>query len=128
MAILRLKKLFGSGGAGLATGELRRSLAALIRYVGGVGAPDTTWWQTGIAVTSNAVTLAGAGRVLTVEATAGTAAGPKQIVSTAAPAAGRVRVQYSAAGVPTLTFNGTDAITACAVQQLGYSGDSFTVE
>jgi hypothetical protein len=73
--------------------------------------------QTGIAVASNAATLASAGAVLQVQATAGTSAGIKTVILSGAPSAGQVRVDYTA-GVPTLTFNATDAITAASVVQL----------
>lgn len=133
MAILNLSKLFGSGGSGLSPNgsagkpDLRQILASLIAYVGGVGAP-TAWWATGVAVAGHTVTLATAGRVTAVDATTADAAGGKVLQQAASPAAGTVRVQYDAAGIPTLTFNATDNVTACAVQQLGYGGDSFTVE
>lgn len=134
MGILNLDKLFGSGGRGLSPNDssgkptLRDILAALINMVGGVGAPDSTWWTTGIAVSSNTVTLSTAGRVLAVDATTASAVGPKAIQQQATPAAGNVQVVYDSAGIPTLNFQATDAVTECAVQQLGYSGDSFTVE
>jgi hypothetical protein len=66
--------------------------------------------------------------VTAVDATTATAAGGKIIQSQASPAAGFVQVEYDADGIPTLTFEATDAVTECAVQQLGYGGDSFTVE
>lgn len=72
-------------------------------------------WVTGIAVTSDAVTLSDPGYVVSVEATTGGSTGVMQIQNTAAPAQGFVRVEYSATGVATLTFNGTDAVTEAAV-------------
>lgn len=79
--------------------------------------PATAAWQTGVAVTTNAATLPNAGPVLAVQATTATSAGPKQ-QTTAAPAAGQVQVAYGATGIPTLTFNGTDAVTVAAVSQM----------
>lgn len=73
-------------------------------------------WTTGVSVSSHTATLAFAGLVTNVEATAGGSGGVKSIQNSAAPAQGFVRVVYDAAGVATLTFNATDAITATAVQ------------
>jgi hypothetical protein len=136
MALLKLLKLFGSGGSGLTpnksagTPDLRSILAALIKAAGldQTATPDTTWWTTGVAVAGDTATLATAGRVLAVDATTATAAGGKTLQLQGTPAAGTVQVTYDSAGIPTLTFNGTDAVTVAAVMQLGYGGDEFEVE
>jgi hypothetical protein len=75
-------------------------------------------WQTPLAVSAHTLVLPNPGVVVAVEALAGSSAGPKAIINTATPAAGRVRVVYSATGIPTLTFNTADAITSAAVSQL----------
>jgi hypothetical protein len=72
-------------------------------------------WTTGITVTTHVAVLATAGWVIAVEGTTGDSVGPKQMVQSGSPAQGEVDVQYDADGVATLTFNTTDAITACAV-------------
>ena len=98
----------GSGGV---PGE---DLAGLLRTSAVAATPNMA---TGLVVAGDAYTHSGAAWVVQVEATTATSAGPKQIVS-GAPAAGQVQVSYSAAGVPTLTFNGTDAVTAAAATLL----------
>jgi len=54
------------------------------------------------------------GTVHGVEATAGGTAGAK-ILTVGTAAAGAVKVEYLSTGQPKLTFNTTDAITACKV-------------
>src|SRR5687767_11980451 len=104
---------FGIGGANLQPGLAEPSLANTLRDIaddiGASSAVAPPAWATGIVVTTHVAVLPDAGFVVSVEATAGTAAGPKQIISTATPAAGRVRVEYAPSGIPTLTFNTTDA-------------------
>lgn len=130
MAILSLSRRLGQGGTGLFTGgaglrdNIRKLLAALASASGATAAPA---WDTAIAVTTDTVTLPTPGRVLAVEATTATSAGPKAQIQSGTPAAGAVDVQYDAAGIATLTFNGTDAVTVCAVSKLGF-GDSITIE
>lgn len=123
---LTLKKDFGSGGSGLTphgqgSPSLRDFLAAL------AGAADVPAWSDAIAVSGDAATLTTPGKIVVVEGTVGTSAGPKLQRFSASPAAGQVRVVYDADGVPTLTFNGTDAITECRVVQLPYLGE-ITIE
>lgn len=54
------------------------------------------------------------GTVHGVEGTAGGTAGAKTL-TVGTPAAGAVKVEYLSTGQPKLTFNTTDAITACKV-------------
>jgi hypothetical protein len=112
-----IKTTFGEGGTGLQPGHGTPSLATALRDVAddlgdlaGVGAA----WTTGLVVASHTVTLPRAGIPVAVEATTATSAGAKIIQSTAAPSAGYVRVTFTA-GVATLLFNATDAVTAAAV-------------
>ncbi len=96
--------------------ELMSGEESVAAQAGGLAeAPADLDWQTGLTVSSDAVTLSAAGPVLAVEATTATSAGPKQMQSSASPSAGAVRVEYDADGIATLTFNGTDAVTAAAV-------------
>jgi hypothetical protein len=76
----------------------------------------TPAWTTGLAVSSHTATLTTTGAILAVDATAGTSAGGKKIISTGTPSAGYVKVTYSA-GIPTFLFNTTDAITATSYLQ-----------
>lgn len=76
----------------------------------------TPAWTAGIAVVGDQATLSVPGQVIAVEATVATSAGPKQQVQSGAPAAGSVNTSYDVEGVATLTFNGADAVTECAVQ------------
>lgn len=103
---------FGSGGSGLTPNDSAGSpsLKTILDALNSDAA-----WTTGITVSSHAATLATAGFVIAVEATTATSAGAKQMQYSASPAAGYVRVEYSDAGVATLTFNATDAVTECAV-------------
>jgi hypothetical protein len=112
---------FGFGGANLTPGggagtptlaEALRDVADDLKGVGNA-------WQTALAVTTHVLTLAQAGLVLAVEATTATSAGVKQMQYSGSPAAGFVQVEYDAAGIPTLTFNATDAVTVAAVMQMG---------
>lgn len=125
---LTLKRLLGSGGADLqpqgkgSPSNLRKLLTVLSKAVGAVPA-----WSSELTVTTHVVTLATAGPILCVDATAGTAAGGKILQSAASPAAGFVQVAYSGTGAPTLTFNATDAITGCKVVQILLS-ESVSVE
>lgn len=52
------------------------------------------------------------GIILHVHANAGGSAGPKAVITTGAPGAGQVLVEYTA-GRPKLTFAAADAITTC---------------
>lgn len=73
------------------------------------------FWDTGLVVTANAVTLATKGSVVAVEATTATSAGPKLIQNSATPAAGAAQVTYDAQGFATVTFNATDAVTVADI-------------
>ncbi len=110
----------GEGGAHLSSGASGEpSLKTILDAINAV--PD---WDTAVAVTTDTVTLPDAGPVIAVEGTTGNTPGPKALVQNGAPAVGSVDVNYDAAGIPTLTFNGTDAITVAAVYQLK-RGDSL---
>lgn len=78
------------------------------------GKGGATVWRTGVTVTTHVAVMPVKGVVVAVHATTATSAGPKQQLSTGVAAAGQVTVAYTA-GVATLTFNTTDAVTACAV-------------
>lgn len=131
MAVLNLKRLFGTGGSDQTPrgagnpSLLRQILAALVGAAGAAGVPA---WSAELTVTTHVLVLANAGLVLAVDATTATAAGGKIIQSQASPAAGSVQVEYDAAGIATLTFEATDAVTGAKVSQLGYAGDTITVE
>ncbi len=79
------------------------------------GASTVPVWTTGVTVTTHVAVLATAGWVVAVNATAGAVAGPKQIIHTGTVADNQVKVEYSGAGIPTLTFDTSDAVTATAV-------------
>ncbi len=96
-----------TGGGGTINGDLTASGQSI------TGARPE--WDTGVVVTANAVTLTLPGHVIAVEGTTGSSTGPKQLQFSASPAAGFVRVEYSAIGIATLTFEATDAITAAAI-------------
>lgn len=85
---------------------------------GGASGLSTSGWLEGVAVSSHTVTLTTAGRVVSVEATTATSAGPKTKRRGGTVAAGEVTVTYNDAGYATLTFNATDAVTVCAVDLL----------
>ena len=106
-------QLTPGGGAG--TPPLAEVLRGIADDLSGVG----NAWQTGLAVTTHVLTLPSPGVIVAVEATTATAAGVKQMQYSGSPAAGFVQVEYDAAGIPTLTFNATDAVTEAAVMQLG---------
>jgi hypothetical protein len=93
-------------------GKPGEDLASLLRA--SLGA--TPQWTTGVTVTTHVATLSVAGWVTAVEGTTGTSTGPKQQIQSGSPAAGQVDVAYDSAGIATLTFNATDAITVAAVQ------------
>ena len=105
----------------IAGDELRvgnRPVVAAFADLGGSGdfvSAGRAFWDSGLAASGDAVTLSAPGAVVAVEATTATSAGVKQVQFSAAPGAGFVRVEYDASGVPTLTFNGTDAVTVAAV-------------
>jgi hypothetical protein len=118
MAAKTITEQFGTGHANLAPGgnQGQPTLAEVLREQADSYDP-ANGLQTGLTVATHTVTLSAAGMVLWVDATTATSAGPKQcIVGT--PAAGEVKVEYDSDGIPTLTFNATDAVTECAVQQL----------
>lgn len=99
------------------------SLATFIQRLGGLASvmesmlptASRAATSTGIAVASNTSGALGfAGEVKAVTATAASSTGAKTIVS-GSPSAGECQVTYSAAGVPTLTFNGSDAVTEASI-------------
>ena len=90
--------------------EAKPDLASLLN---GIYTPS---WQSPIAVSGDTAALPAAGPVHAVVATAGSSTGPKSLVN-AAPSAGEVQIVYSAAGIPTLNFNGADAVTSADVSQ-----------
>jgi hypothetical protein len=117
-----IKEDFGSGGGGLAVADRDGvSVASLFRDVaddladlnGGAGLTDPDW-LTGETVTTHVWTAAEKGFVAAVEGTTGSSVGVKTIQQSGSPAAGAVTLSF-AAGVPTLTFNATDAITAASI-------------
>jgi hypothetical protein len=73
---------------------------------------------TGLAVAASSHTTSSPGAVLSVQATTATFAGGKVMVASGAAAGGEVKVVYNADGTATLTFNGIDAVTVCAIHQL----------
>ncbi|KKM86081.1 hypothetical protein LCGC14_1282650 [marine sediment metagenome] len=73
------------------------------------------FWDTGLAVTANAVTLATKGTVVAAEATTASATGPKQLQNSATPGAGAAQVVYDAQGFAMITFNGADAVTVADI-------------
>ncbi len=103
---------FGSGGSGLTPNGSSGS-PSLADILGGLNSVPA--WETGIVVTTHVAVMTTAGFVMAVEGTAGNTAGPKSQIQSGAPATLQVDVQYDADGIATLTFNATDAITACAV-------------
>lgn len=108
---------FGSGGEGLTPNGSSRvpALEDHLKALNEQG-DDVIGWDTAVVVSANTVTLARAGRVLAVDATAASATGPKAI-SFSAPLAGQVQVVFATDGVSTLNFFGADAVTEIAVQQ-----------
>lgn len=112
---------FGSGGSGLTPkgSSGSPSLQELLEGLNSVPA-----WETGIVVDTNVAVMTTAGFVMAVEGTTGNTTGPKAQIQSTGPATLQVDVQYDAAGIATLTFNGTDAITVCAVVILP-RGDSL---
>ncbi len=73
------------------------------------------FWDAGLTVTTNAVTLATKGTVVAVEATTATATGPKQIQNSATPGVGAAQVVYDAQGFATVMFNTVDAVTVADI-------------
>ncbi len=112
-----IKTNFGAGGVGIHPNHGSPDLADTLRDVAddlGDMCGLTAAWTTGIVVASHTCTLTRAGVPVAIEATTATSAGAKIMQYSATPSAGYVRVQFTA-GVATLTFNSTDAVTACAV-------------
>lgn len=111
---------FGEGHANLAPdgAQGEPTLVKVLQGLNGQNANNPIDWQIGIAVLTHVVTLAKSGFVLVVEATAASSTGAKGQIQSGSPAVGEVDVAYDAEGVPTLTFNATDAVTECAVTQL----------
>jgi len=108
---------FGAGGAGIQPGHGSPDLATALRDVAddladfdGAAAD----WSAELTVTAHAVTLSKRGVPVAVEATTATSAGVKQMQHSGSPGAGYVQVAFTA-GVATLTFNATDAVTGARV-------------
>jgi hypothetical protein len=72
---------------------------------------------TGQTVTANVATLTAVGPIVAVQATAGSVTGANTIALSGTPATHQVVVTYSS-GVPTLTFLGSDSVSACEYVQL----------
>lgn len=111
---------FGEGHSNIAPdgSQGEPTLAVSLRALAGQSAANPIAWQSGIAVAANVAVLPKSGFVIAVEATAASSAGAKSQIQSGSPAAGNVDVAYDADGVPTLTFNGTDAVTECAASQM----------
>lgn len=112
---------FGSGGSGL-TPNKSAGDPSLADILGGLNSVPA--WTTGVTVTTHVAVLATAGFVVSVEATTGSTTGPVSQIQSGSPATTQVDVQYDSAGIATLTFNATDAVTECAVVVLP-RGDSL---
>lgn len=117
MAAKTITERFGSGHANMAPGSNQGTptLAEVLREQADSYDP-ANGLQTAVVVASHTVTLPVAGMVLWVEVTAGSVTG-RMAMGTSAPATTECQVAYTA-GVPTLTFQATDAVTAIDVQQL----------
>ncbi len=121
---------FGSGGSGLAPGSQPIDLATTLRDMAddlAAKLPPVPAWDTGVAVSSNAATLASAGYVVAIHVTAGSVTGVISVLSTGTPATKQCTVTYAASGVPTLTFAAGDAVTAISVLQIKQTA-SYTVK
>lgn len=108
---------FGQGGVGIQPNHGSPSLATALRDIASDiselagGLAD---WSAELTVATNAVVLPRAGVPIAVEATTATSAGVKLIQFSGSPSAGYVRAVFTA-GVATLTFNATDAVTKARV-------------
>ena len=98
--------------------EVGTVLEGIARRGGSSGAPTTSGWSASVAVAANTATLTTAGLIVAVEATTGTVTGPCGQRSTAPAVTRDVQVTYDDDGLPTLTFLGADAVTACVVKQI----------
>jgi hypothetical protein len=108
---------FGAGGANLQPGHGDPDLASALRDVADDLADfdgASAAWSDELTVTAHEVTLSKRGVPVAVEATTATSAGVKQMQYSGSPAAGFVTVAFTA-GVATLTFNATDAVTGARV-------------
>lgn len=118
MTAKTITERFGSGGANLTpsgtAGE--PTLAEVLREAADSYDP-ANGLQAGVVVATHTATLPVAGMVLWVESTTGSTTG-RCVMGTSAPATLECQVAYDGDGIPTLTFNATDAVTACDVQQL----------
>lgn len=108
------------------TDEAVRYGNAYIGVSGKVAAP-TDWGDylrripvrlTGLVVAADTHTTSSPGAVIAVQATAGAVTGIMAIRVTGSPGSGEARVVYNPDGTATLDFNGGDAVTAIAIQQL----------
>lgn len=73
---------------------------------------------TAVAVAAHTATLATAGAITAVRASAGGATGGKRLIPDGTPAAGEVRVTYDVDLLPTLLFAAADAVTQCSLTQM----------
>jgi hypothetical protein len=79
--------------------------------------PGVPAWSASTPVTTNTVTLATAGTIISVYGLTGTTTGPKQLIPTGTPLTGQAKVTYDAKGIPTILFATADAISAAQFQQ-----------
>ncbi len=79
-------------------------------------------WLDAETVTTNVWTADGKGDIVAVEGVTGSSVGIKTVQESASPSAGEVTLSF-AAGVPTLTFEATDAITVADILFLPFRPD-----
>lgn len=103
---------FGAGGRGLAANGAQGepTLETILNAINAVPV-----WEETITVSTNVAVMTTAGFVVAADGTTGNTTGGKIIQLQGSPAVGFVQVVYDAAGIATLTFNATDAITVAAV-------------
>lgn len=116
-----IKEDFGAGGRNLQPGHGDPAVADALRDVADDldGNKNVPTWLTEVAVSGDAATLAQAGAVLAVKATAGST--DAMDVVRDAPSAGQVQVTYDADGIATLTFAGADGVTECDVHLMPHT-------
>lgn len=105
------------GGAGIASKDKDGvKLADVLRDVADdiTALASTPAWLTAQVVTTHVWTATGPGHVAAVEATAGGTTGIVSIQQSGSPAITTCTLTFTA-GVPTLTFNATDAVTAASI-------------
>lgn len=112
---MKIPENFGQGGVGLQPTHGSPGLADILRGLADDANGEPTV-LTGLVVATDAVTLAQAGRVLSVEATTAGSVGVKSRKLVAPPGAGEYVVAYDSAGIATITFAAADAVTEAAVE------------